>query len=133
MAETLRYDNLMQYLLLKNGNLLFKVPFRGGWAVLKNYYGSRTALSSIKKTLCNLTYCNQTSFMPKGRLKTELECIRIWREAGFRVFDVYDDVTVEGLPRASAVVCLWEDGEDYQVGATGPGGRSREPATASTS
>ncbi len=115
MAEMLRYDNLMQYLLLKNGNLLFKVPFRGGWAVLKNYYGSRTPLSSIKKTLCNLTYCNQTSFMPKGRLKTELECIRIWREAGFRVFDVYDDVTVEGLPEGGYALYEYVQAERFVV------------------
>jgi len=97
MADVVRYENLMQYLLLKNGNYLFKVPFRGGWAVLKNYYGSRSRFAYVKKTVCNLAYCNQTSFMPRGRCRTELEAMRIWREAGFRVFDVYEGAVVEGL------------------------------------
>jgi hypothetical protein len=98
MSEVVRYDNLMQYLLRKNGNYLFKVPFRGGWAVLKDYRGSRSRFAYMKKSFTNMVYYNQTSFMPRGRLKTELACMRLWREAGFRVFDTYDDVIVEGLP-----------------------------------
>lgn len=115
MAEVVRYDNLMQYLLRKNGNYLFKVPFRGGWAVLKNYYGSRSKFAYAKKTVCNLAYCNQTSFMPKGRLKTELECIRIWREAGFRVFDVYENVIVEGLPEGGYAMFEYVDAERFVI------------------
>jgi len=95
--EVLRFDDLNRYLLLKNGNYLFKVPFRGGWAVLKLYYGDRSGWQYVTKTLGNLLVCNQTSFMPKARLRTERECLRIWREAGFRVFDTYDDVEVAGL------------------------------------
>ena len=94
--ERLHFDDLDPYLLLKNGNYLYKVPFRGGWAVLKIYYGDRTRFQYITKTLGNILVSCQTSFMPLGRWRTEMECLRIWREAGFRVFDTYDDVIVEG-------------------------------------
>lgn len=96
--EVLRFDDLNPFLLLKNGNYLYKIPFRGGWAVLKLYYGDRSRFQYISKTLGNVLFCNQTSFMPKDRLHTERDCLRLWREAGFRVFDTYDDVKVEGLP-----------------------------------
>ena len=107
--EVLRFDNLMQYLLLKNGNYLFKVPFRDGWAVLKLYYGDRSRYQYIKKTLGNVLVCNQTSFMPKGRLRTEMACLKLWREAGFRVFDTYDRVKVEGLPEGSYTLFEYVD------------------------
>lgn len=108
MAEVVRYDNLMQYLLRKNGNYLFKVPFRGGWAVLKNYVGSRSRLAYMKKSFTNIVYYNQTSFMPAGRIKTELACMRLWREAGFRVFDVYDDVRVESPGLQEGLYAMYE-------------------------
>ena len=115
MSEVIRFANLQHYLLRKNGNYLYKVPFRNGWAVLKIYYGSRSWFTYVKKTLCNLAYCNQTSFMPKGRLKTELECMRIWREAGFRVFDVYEDVIVEGLPEGGYALFEYVDAVRFVV------------------
>ena len=115
MAEVVRYDHLHQYLLRKNGNYLYKVPFRGGWAVLKNYYGSRSWFSYVKKTLCNLAYCNQTSFMPKGRLRTELDCMRVWRDAGFRVFDVYEDVVVEGLQEGGYALFEYVDAVRFVI------------------
>jgi tRNA A-37 threonylcarbamoyl transferase component Bud32 len=96
--HVLRFDNLKDYLLHKNGNYLYKVPFRGGWAVLKVYFGDQSKFRYIHKTYNNLVYNNKSSFMPKQRRLTELECLQIWREAGFRVFDTYDDVVVEGLP-----------------------------------
>jgi hypothetical protein len=95
--ERLRFENLEQYLLLKNGNYLYKVPFRGGFAVLKVYQGSRTQFEYALKTFGNLAFCNQTSFMPRARRRTELDSIRLWRDSGFRVFDVYPDVDVEGM------------------------------------
>jgi hypothetical protein len=98
MPEVLRFDDLKQYLLLKNGNYLYKVPFRGGWAVLKVYYGDRSAFEYVKKSIGNILVCNQTSFMPKGRRRTELDCLKLWRDAGFRVFDHYEDAVVEALP-----------------------------------
>jgi hypothetical protein len=94
----LRFENLEQYLLLKNGNYLYKVPFRGGFAVLKVYYGSLPMWRYALKSAGNLALANQTAVMPWSRRATELDCIALWRSAGFRVFDVYD-VEVEGLPR----------------------------------
>ncbi|MEW6743874.1 MAG: hypothetical protein AB1486_14055 [Planctomycetota bacterium] len=96
--ERLCFHDLSSYLFLTNGNYLYKVPFRGGWAVLKVYYGNRSWLRYAVKTLGNVLVCNQTSFMPRARRATELACLKLWREAGFRVFDVYEDVLVEGLP-----------------------------------
>ncbi|MFN0059537.1 MAG: hypothetical protein ACKVX7_13860 [Planctomycetota bacterium] len=92
--EVLTFDDLRPYLLLKNGNYLYKVPFRGGWAVLKVYYGSRSALSNIFKSLENLLLAGQTSYMPRTRLRIERECLELWRDAGFRVFRHYPEVKV---------------------------------------
>jgi hypothetical protein len=92
--ETLQFKDLSPYLLLKNGNYLYKVPFRGGWAVLKVYYGSRGRFSHIVKSLENVLLAGQTSYMPKTRLRVEQECLAIWRQHGFRVFNTYPDVEV---------------------------------------
>jgi hypothetical protein len=97
VKEKLRFDDLDSMLLLKNGNYLYKVPFRGGFAVLKVYQGSRTWWQYFSKSCGNVLVCNQTSFMPRARRRTELDSIRLWREAGFRVFGVYEDVEVEGM------------------------------------
>lgn len=92
--ETLRFNDLQPFLLLKNGNYLYKVPFRDGWAVLKVYYGSRTQLQHVLKSLENLS-AGQTSYMPKTRLRVERECLETWRQHGFRVFQTYPEVRVE--------------------------------------
>lgn len=94
--EVLRFDDLHPYLLLKNGNYLYKVPFRDGFAVLKIYYGDRTLFQYISKSMGNILVNNQTSFMPLARWRTEYEALNLWREAGFRVFHTYDNVRVEG-------------------------------------
>ena len=98
MSEVLSFPDLQSLLLLKNGNYLYKVPFRDGFAVLKVYYGDRGTFDYVKKSIGNIVFCGQTSFMPKGRLKTERDCLNLWREAGFRVFGLYEDVTVENVP-----------------------------------
>ena len=109
MAEVLRFDNLDQYLLLKNGNYLYKVPFRDGWAVLKLYYGTRSQLTYLKKTCTNILYSNRSSHMPKDRRRTELACLNMWRDAGFRVFEVYEDVVVEGMPEDAYLLLEYSD------------------------
>lgn len=96
-SEILQIENLQQYLLHKNGNYLYKLPFRGGWAVLKQYQGSRSNVRYMKKTFTNYLYSNKSSFMPRGRRNTELECIHLWRKAGIRVFDTYEEVVIEGM------------------------------------
>jgi len=96
--EHLRFEDLRRFLLLRNGNDLYKVPFRGGFAVLKVYFGSRSAWEYATKSIGNLLFGSQTSFMPRARRRTELACLELWKEAGFRVPEVYRDVEVEGLP-----------------------------------
>ena len=96
-TEILEIENLDQYLLLKNGNYLYKIPFRKGYAVLKVYYGSRSRLRYIGGSVSNF-FEGQTSFMPRARMVNEKKCLKIWREAGFRVFDTYGDVIVKDLP-----------------------------------
>lgn len=92
--ETLRFDDLRPYLLLKNGNYLYRIPFRGGEAVVKVYYGSRgpwrTGWKSVENALNG-----QTSYQPRTRLRIERECLDVWRKHGFRVYDTYDDVRIE--------------------------------------
>jgi hypothetical protein len=105
--ETLRIDDLQSHLLLKNGNYLYKVPFRGGFAVLKVYLGSRSWLQYAVKTCGNVLVCNQTSFMPRARRRTELEVIRLWRDAGFRVFGVHEDVVVAGIDPSLQALYEW--------------------------
>jgi len=109
MPETLRFDDLDRYLLLKNGNYLYKVPFRGGYAVLKVYYGDRSFSEYVRKSVGNVLICNQTSFMPRARLETERECLKLWRSAGFRVFGTYEDVVVEGLPEGGYMLFEYVD------------------------
>ena len=97
-TPTLRFDDLGKFLLHKNGNYLYKVPFQGREAVLKVYYGSLSMARYALKSAGNVLLANQSAVMPWSRRRTELDCIRLWGEAGFRVFGVYDAV-VEGLPR----------------------------------
>lgn len=94
-ANKLTFEDLTPYLLLKNGNFLYKVPFGDDWAVLKIYYGSRGTLGRLRKSLANVLYSGQTSYMPKTRCRIERECLALWRSHGFRVFDNYEDVTVD--------------------------------------
>lgn len=91
--EVIEFDDLDPYLLLKNGNYLYKVPFRDGWAVLKVYYGSRGFWDTLGKSLGNWAE-GQTSYFPLTRLANERDCLELWRKHGFRTFRIYDDVEV---------------------------------------
>ena len=105
-TPTLRFDDLGKFLLHKNGNYLYKVPFQGREAVLKLYYGSLPMWRYALKSTGNVLLANQSAVMPWSRRKTELDCIQLWREAGFRVFAVYDAV-VEGLPPEGYALYEW--------------------------
>jgi hypothetical protein len=94
-AETLRFDDLRPYLLLKNGNYLYKVPFRGGFAVVKVYYGSRGRLETWLKSCENVVLAGQSSYLPLTRLRIERECLSVWRKHGFRVYDTFEDVVID--------------------------------------
>ena len=99
--ETLRFDDLTPYLLLKNGNFLYKIPYRDDFAVVKVYYGSRGPVQTWFKSAENVLLAGQTSYQPRTRLRVERECLDLWRKHGFRVYDTYDDVVVEA-PQAPA-------------------------------
>ncbi len=99
--EILRFDDLEPFLLLKNGNYLYKIPYRDGFAVVKVYYGSRGPLETWWKSFENVVLAKQTSYQPLTRLRVERECLEVWRKHGFRVYDTYDDVVVEA-PQAPA-------------------------------
>jgi hypothetical protein len=118
--ETLHFDDLTPYLLHKNGNYLYKIPFRGGWAVLKVYYDSRTQWERLQKAVNNVILLGQTSYWPKTRRRIERECLALWSRHGFRVFDVYDDVEVvaPGCPPDGYLLCGYVDArtlEDHLV------------------
>jgi hypothetical protein len=93
-AETLVFDDLAPHLLLRNGNFLYKIPFRGGFAVVKVYRGSRGPLETLRKSLQNRA-SGQTSYRARTRLRVERECLDAWRKQGFRVYDTFDDVVID--------------------------------------
>jgi hypothetical protein len=88
--EILEFDDLSPYLFLKNGNYLYKVPFRGGWAILKVYYGTKTTFETLQKSFGNVVIQGQTSYMPKTRCHIERSCIELWAKHGFPTFEIYD-------------------------------------------
>jgi hypothetical protein len=86
--------DLAPYLLLRNGNYLYKVPWDGGSAVLKVYVGSRGALGRAWKSLANVLLYGQTSYAARTRRRVERECLDLWARHGFRTFRVFDEVEV---------------------------------------
>ena len=123
--ETLRFDDLSPHLLLQNGNYLYKIPFRGGFAVLKVYYGSRTNWVRLMKAFNNVVLLGQTSYWPKTRRKVERECLELWSRHAFRVFDWYDDVEViaPNCPPDGYLLCGYVDAptlEDHLLDAKLP-------------
>ena len=109
--EVLKFDSLEPYLLLKNGNFLYRVPFRDREAVLKVYYGSRSSAEMALKSFENVVIGGQTSYMPKTRLRVERECLDLWARHGFRVFDRYDEVEViaPGCPAGGFLLLEYVD------------------------
>lgn len=121
-GETLRFDDLSPYLLLKNGNYLYKIPFRGGHAVVKVYYGSRSPVQTLFKSLENWAV-GQTSYQPRTRLRVERECLDVWRKHGFRVYDTYDDVRIEApqCPEGGYTVFEYRKGPNMNEYLSDPG------------
>jgi len=108
--ETLTFDDLRPYLLLQNGNYLYRIPYRGGFAVLKVYYGSRGTLSRLLKSTENVLLSGQTSYFPQTRRRIELECLEVWSRHGFRVFRTYDvDVIAPDCPPGGYTVFEYVD------------------------
>jgi len=95
--EVLEFDDLSPYLFLKNGNFLYKVPYRDGFAILKVYYGSKTWFEMAQKSFGNVVLQGQTSYWPKTRCRMERQCMQLWAKHGFATFEIYDvDVRAPG-------------------------------------
>ena len=122
-VETLRFDDLRPHLLLKNGNYLYKVPFRGGWAAVKVYFGSRGRVSTLLKSFENVVLAGQTSYLPLTRLRIERECLSVWRKHGFRVYDTFEDVVIEApqCPPGGYTVFEYRDGPKLYSYLADPG------------
>ncbi|MCE9638384.1 MAG: hypothetical protein K8T90_22005 [Planctomycetes bacterium] len=100
--------------LAGEGNFLWKLPLRGGWAVLKVYFGSRSPFLYWKKTIGNVFVTGRSSHMPRARCATEMESIDRWERAGFRCFPRYPEVTVKGHPRDGYMVFGYIPGKHFR-------------------
>jgi hypothetical protein len=96
--RTLRLADCEKEPLAGEGNYLYKIPFEDGFAVVKVYYGSKHLLRHIKKTITNTIITGRTSHMPRGRFRTERDCIEIWERHGFRCFGTRPEVSFSDLP-----------------------------------
>lgn len=111
---TLNLDRVEKSHLAGEGNYLWKIPLRGGWAVVKVYYGSRSPLLYLKKTFGNVFITGRSSHMPRARCRTEMESMDRWEKHGFTCFPRYPEVTVEGLPRDGYMVFGWVPGKHFR-------------------
>jgi hypothetical protein len=112
IMETLKFDDLEQYLLLKNGNLLYKIPYKDGYAVLKVYFGSSGTFRCMMKS-ANNWLLGQTSYMPLTRKVNEVRTLKLWRDVGLRVFGLYEDVKVEGQPEGGYMLFEYVEGVKF--------------------
>ena len=113
----LQLDRLEKTPLAGEGNFVWRIPFEGGTdgcAVLKVYFGSRSPLLYLKKTLGNLLLTGRTSHQPRARFRMETDCVRLWERHGFRCFGMHPEVTVEGLPEGGYMVYDWTPGRHFR-------------------
>ncbi len=114
---TLSLDGLEKKVLAGEGNFLWRIPFAGGtdgFAVLKVYYGSRSSLLYMKKTLGNLLLTGRTSQMPRARFRHEVASVRLWEKHGFRCFGMHPEVRVAGLPDEGYMLYDWTPGRHFR-------------------
>ena len=107
-------DQVEKSKLAGEGNFLWKVPLRGGLAVVKVYFGSRSPLLYWKKTIGNVLLTGRSSHMPAARCRTEQQSIDRWEAHGFRCFPRYPEVSVKGLPRDGYMVFAWVPGKHFR-------------------
>jgi len=84
--------------LAGHGNWLYKIDVDGEPRVLKIYFGNRNPLLHWKKSFGNLVLTGRTTHLPKGRCKTEIECVNLWEKHGFPCFKMYPEVTFSDVP-----------------------------------
>jgi hypothetical protein len=95
----IRLDEVDKQALAGEGNFLYRIPLRDGFAVAKIYEGSRGRWLHLKKTFGNVVLTGRSSHMPSARCRTEIDCIRVWESHGFRCFGMLPEVALEGVPR----------------------------------
>lgn len=116
-AMPLKLDDLPRTPLAGEGNFVWKIPFPTGYdgkAVLKVYFGSRSSLLYLKKTVGNVLLTGRTSHMPRARFRTETECVKLWEQHGFRCFGMHPEVRVEGLPEDGYMLFDWTPGLHFR-------------------
>ena len=97
------------------GNWLWKIPFRGNYAVLKGYFGNRVPLLHWKKSLGNLLLTGRTGHLPRTRCRVENECIDVWEKHGFRCFGRHPEVVFDDLPEGLYTLFEYVPGEHFRT------------------
>ena len=91
----IRLDEVEKEPLAGEGNYLYRIPLRDGFAVAKIYEGSRGRWLHMKKTFGNVVLTGRSSHMPRARCRTEIDCIRVWESHGFRCFRMLPEVALD--------------------------------------
>lgn len=92
--QEVRFDDLQPFLLLGNGNRIFKLPVGDNWVILKHYRGSRGQLETARKSV-SAWLVGQTSYLPRTRCRTERECLSVWESYGFQTFRLLTNLKID--------------------------------------
>ena len=101
--------------LAGHGNWLYKIPFRGDWAVLKIYFGNRNPLLHWKKSFGNLFITGRTGHLPRTRCKVEVECVNLWEKHGFTCFKMYPEVKFSDVPEGGYMLFDYVPGIHFRT------------------
>lgn len=96
------------------GNWLWCLPWNGGKAVLKVYFGTRNPLLHVRKTISNFLFSGRSSHMPRARCRVEKECLKAWSENGFAVFGHHPEAVFEDLPEGGYLLFDFEEGTHFR-------------------
>lgn len=110
----LRLADLPHEHLAGDGNWLWKIPFDGGFGVLKVYTGNRHPLLHVKKTLGNRVLTGRTSHMPRARRDYEVACVALWARHGFGVFGMHPEVVFDDLPAGTYMLYDYTEGTPFR-------------------
>ena len=109
--QEIRFDDLRPFLLLANGNRIFKLPVENMWVVLKHYRGSRSQTETLRKSMSSWLV-GQTSYRPRTRCRTERECLAVWESYGFQTFQLVTDLKLDapGCREGEYNILAFEEG-----------------------
>lgn len=96
------------------GNWLYEIPWEGGKAVLKVYFGTRNPLLHVRKSISNALFSGRSSHMPRARCQIEKECLEIWGKHGFEIFGYHPDVIFEDLPEGGYLLFDYTTGTHFR-------------------